>query len=137
MQSRSEIDIVDSLNSFKSNDIRYENIVKAEIMRQWMNLLCEVMNGSDKASLIISAACTGLIRQLLPYTKEDNINMNIVGNPACGKSTITHFALSLFGDPQVLEASFSDSQGAMELNRVERTVIPCILDERMLRVEDK
>ncbi len=140
IRSRCEIAIVDSLYSFDSR--QYEGTVeskgqtKLDIINSWVNVLSTVMNKSEKASLIIAAACTGLIRQLLPYSKEDNINMNIVGQPACGKSTICHFALSLFGDPQILEGSFIDTDNAMELIRVQRLVIPYILDERMLKVED-
>lgn len=88
-------------------------------------------------SLIIAAACTGLIRPLLPFTKENNINMNIVGQRASGKSTICHFALSLFGNPEQLEGSFIDSDEAAEIIRAKRPVIPYILDERMLKIENE
>lgn len=86
-------------------------------------------------SLILSAACTGLIRPLVSKTKESNININIVGERASGKSTICHFAMSLFGNPEVLEGSFSDSEEAAEIIRAKRPVMPYILDERMLRIE--
>lgn len=140
ISSRCENTIADSLYSFNSR--RYEGTAESkgqtrlDIINNWVNLLSDVMNKSEKASLIIGAACTGLIRQLLPYSKEDNINMNIVGQPACGKSTICHFALSLFGDPQSLEGSFIDTDNAMDIIRVQRPVIPYILDERMLKIED-
>lgn len=91
----------------------------------------------DMDALIIATACTGVIRQLLPYTKENNINMNIVGKRASGKSIISHFALSMFGDPGLLEGSFTDTDNAMETIRAERSVLPYILDERMLKIEGK
>lgn len=91
----------------------------------------------DMDALIIATACTGVIRQLLPYTKENNINMNIVGKRASGKSIISHFALSMFGDPGMLEGSFTDTDNAMEMIRAERPVLPYILDERMLKIEGK
>lgn len=102
----------------------------------WINEFCNFVNYSPKSALIISAAATGLIRQLLSYTKENNINMNIVGPPAHGKSIICHFALSLFGNPQELEGSFVDTNTAMDNNRVKRPVIPYVLDERMLKIEE-
>lgn len=86
-------------------------------------------------SLILAAACSGLIRKHVSPTKESNININIVGERASGKSTMCHFALSLFGDPKELEGSFSDSEEAAEIARAKRPIVPYILDERMLRVE--
>lgn len=125
IRSRCVNEIADSLHCGDSENIE-----------EWINDFTEYLTYSPKSALIISAAATGLVRQLLPYTKENNINMNIVGKPAHGKSIICHFALSLFGDPRELEGSFVDSDVAMELNRVKRPVIPYVLDERMLKIED-
>lgn len=93
------------------------------------------MDYSATNALIISAGASGVFRQMLPFTKETNINMNIVGERASGKSTISHFVISLFGNPEALEGSFTDTENAMEMIRAERTVIPYVLDERMLRLE--
>lgn len=103
----------------------------------WVIMFIELMNHSDMDALIVATACTGVVRQLLPFTKETNINMNIVGKRASGKSIISHFALSMFGDPTVLEGSFTDTDNAMEKIRVERPILPYILDERMLKIEGK
>lgn len=102
---------------------------------KWALRLIHIMNHSVLASIVISASISGIFRQMLPYTKETNINMNIVGESAMGKSTICHFALSFFGNPEILEGSFTDSDNAMEIIRAERTVIPYVLDERMLKME--
>ena len=109
----------------------------AEDYEDWLLYFSRLMRYSDMDALIIATACTGVIRQLLPYTKENNINMNIVGKRASGKSIISHFALSMFGDPGLLEGSFTDTDNAMEMIRAERPVLPYILDERMLKVEGK
>ncbi len=103
----------------------------------WLVDFSRLIHYSDTDALIIATACTGVIRQLLPYTKENNINMNIVGKRASGKSIISHFALSMFGDPGMLEGSFTDTDNAMEIARSERLVLPYILDERMLKIEGK
>lgn len=114
----------------EDEDLSYEKELS------WTYTLSDILNNSVHASVIISSACTGIIRQLLVFTKETNINMNIVGERASGKSTICHFALSFFGNPEALEGSFSDTENAMEKIRVERPVLPYILDERMLRLSD-
>lgn len=101
----------------------------------WLETLVEVMNKSTVAALIISAGISGIFRQMLPYTKETNINMNIQGDRGSGKSTICHFVLSFFGNPEFLEGSFTDTDNAMEIIRAQRPVMPYILDERMLKVE--
>lgn len=105
--------------------------------QEWLADFSLIMSYSDIDALIIATACTGVVRQLLPYTKENNINMNIVGKRASGKSIISHFALSMFGDPTALEGSFTDTDNAVEVVRAERPVLPYILDERMLKVEGK
>lgn len=101
----------------------------------WRDKLAKLMNYSTVARVVISAACTGLIRSIMPYNKENNINMNICGEPGTGKSSLTQFALSIFGDPHALEGSFIDKDNAMEIIRVKRPVIPYILDDRMLKID--
>lgn len=101
----------------------------------WRDKLAKLMNSSTVARTVISAACTGLIRSIMPYNKENNINMNICGKPGSGKSSLTQFALSIFGDPRALEGSFIDKDNAMEMIRVKRPVIPYILDDRMLKMD--
>lgn len=86
-------------------------------------------------SIILCAAVSGVVRQILPFTKETNINMNIVAEKASGKSTLQHFILSFFGNPKYLEGSFIDTEASMESLRAERSIIPYMLDERLLKVE--
>ncbi len=103
---------------------------------KWTELTIELMNESKYVSLILGAGISGVIRQLLPYTKETNINMNIVGERASGKSTIGHYALSIFGNPSKLEGSFVDTTNKIDEIRAKRSVLPYVLDERMLRIEE-
>lgn len=95
----------------------------------WRDKFAKLMNSSTVARIVISAACTGLVRSIMPYNKENNINMNIVGEPGSGKSSLCQFALSIFGNPQALEGSFIDKDNAMEIIRVKRPVIPYVLDD--------
>ena len=101
----------------------------------WRDKFGKLMNSSTVARIVISAACTGLVRSVMPYNKENNINMNIVGEPGSGKSSLSQFALSIFGDPYALEGSFIDKDNAMEIIRVKRPVIPYILDDRLLKID--
>ncbi len=121
-------EVADCLRNKQDNNMDFQD---------WLSDFSLIMSYSDIDALIIATACTGVVRQLLPYTKENNINMNIVGKRASGKSIISHFALSMFGDPTALEGSFTDTDNAVEVVRAERPVLPYILDERMLKVEGK
>lgn len=103
---------------------------------KWFGLTVELMKYSKYTSLILAAGISGVIRQLLPFTKETNINMNIVGERASGKSTIGHYVLSIFGNPAKLEGSFVDTTNKVDEIRAKRSVLPYVLDERMLRIED-
>lgn len=112
---------------------RFENTVE----KNWAEHTRILMNQSVLASTILASACTGLIRPLLPFTKENNININIHGEPGSGKSTICHYALSIFGRPSALEGSFIDKPEAIELLRAKRPVIPYMLDDRLLAFEGR
>ncbi len=111
------------------------NEYSEEIKANWRDKFAKLMNSSIVARIVISSACTGLVRSLMPYNKETNINMNIVGEPGSGKSSLCQFALSIFGNPQALEGSFIDKDNAMEVIRVKRPVIPYILDDRLLKID--
>lgn len=111
------------------------NEYSEEIKDKWRDKFAQLMNSSTVARIVISAACTGLIRSIMPYNKETNINMNIVGEPGSGKSSLCQFALSIFGNPQALEGSFIDKENAMEVIRVKRPIIPYILDDRLLKLD--
>lgn len=102
---------------------------------EWIRFTRMLINTHPYDALILGAGISGLIRQLLPYTKENNININIVGEPASGKSTICHYLLGIFGKPEKLEGSFTDTANSMEQIRIKRPILPYVLDERMLRIE--
>ena len=122
-------------------DYYYDNNIKQRIEntveKNWAEHTRILMNQSVLASTILASACTGLIRPLLPFTKENNININIHGEPGSGKSTICHYALSIFGRPSALEGSFIDKPEAIELLRAKRPVIPYMLDDRLLAFEGR
>lgn len=101
----------------------------------WRNRFANLMNSSVEARIVISSACTGLIRSIIPYSKETNINMNVVGEPGSGKSTLCQLALSIFGSPTALEGSFIDKENAMEIIRAKRPIIPYVLDDRLLKLD--
>lgn len=103
---------------------------------EWICFTSEIMNYSVVDSLLLGAGISGIVRQLLPYTKETNLNINVVGSRASGKSTLGHYVLSIFGNPEKLEGSFTDTINKVDEIRAKRSVLPYILDERMLRVED-
>lgn len=103
---------------------------------EWKEYAIKLMNESVEARIVLASACTGLVRSILTYNKETNINMNIQGYPGSGKSSLCQFALSIFGNPSALEGSFIDTDNAMEIIRVKRPVIPYILDDRLLKIEN-
>ena len=103
---------------------------------KWIDTTIALLNSSAMNSLILGAGISGVIRQLLPYNKENNININIVGERASGKSTICHYVISTFGDPAKLEGSFVDTSNKVDEIRAKRSVLPYVLDERMLRIEE-
>lgn len=102
---------------------------------EWVECTIAMINKHPFDALIIGAGISGLVRQLLPYTKEMNININILGKPATGKSVICHFLLGIFGNPELLEGSFVDTENATEQRRVSRPILPYVLDDRMLKLE--
>ena len=69
----------------------------------------------------------------MTFTKETNINVNINGESGSGKSTIGHYVLSFFGNPITLEGASIDTANAEESIRLRRSVLPYVLDERLLR----
>lgn len=102
---------------------------------EWVNHTIKLMNSHVFDCLILGAGISGLVRQLLPYTKETNININIVGNPASGKSTICHYLLSIYGNPERIEGSFIDTDNSIEEIRAKRPILPYVMDDRMLKIE--
>lgn len=100
---------------------------------RWTDLIFKMLNRNNPlCSLLLGAGCTGMIRPVITWTKETNININIQGKPGSGKSTIGHVILSIFGKVDVLEGNSMDTTNANELARSQRPIVPFILDERML-----
>lgn len=104
--------------------------------RLWNEFMAQTFNDAVVADIILCAGVSGIVRQALTYSKENNINMNIVASKGSGKSTMQHLILSFFGNPEQLEGSFIDTENASEQIRVERAIVPYVLDERMLKVEN-
>lgn len=99
----------------------------------WKQFTIQLMNSHTYDSLFFAIGISGLIRQILTFTKETNLNINIMGESGSGKSTIGHYILSFFGNPTLLEGTSIDTENASEKIRAERPVLPYVLDERMLR----
>lgn len=99
----------------------------------WRSFTIHLMNNHLYDGLIFAVGISGMIRQILTFTKETNLNVNVCGQPGSGKSTIGHYILSFFGSPTLLEGSSIDTENASEKIRAERPVLPYVLDERMLR----
>lgn len=100
---------------------------------QWLYCVAQVMNQHIIDSILFGAAISGLIRQILPFRKDTNLNLNICGSPGTGKSTIEHLILSIFGNPQFLEGNFTDTDNAVEQIRASRPIIPYVVDDMMLK----
>lgn len=116
----------------KYNDL-YETSNNLGDDTEWTNFTISLMNNHTYDSLLFSVGISGIIRQILTFTKETNLNVNIMGEPGSGKSTIGHYILSFFGNPTLLEGASIDTENASEHIRAERPVLPYVLDERMLR----
>ena len=109
------------------------DILNEGLEENWRSFTIHLMNNHVYDSLLFSVGISGLIRQILTFTKETNLNINIMGQPGSGKSTIGHYILSFFGNPTLLEGASIDTENAAERIRAERPVLPYVLDERMLR----
>ena len=105
----------------------------SEYKDEWLRHTISLMNNHVYDGLLFAVGISGLVRQILTFTKETNINVNILGKPGSGKSTIGHYILSFFGNPILLEGASIDTENASEKIRAERPVLPYVLDERMLR----
>lgn len=138
LRSECHANFADDLASDDFKEVLYDDgKSQLTVETNWAKHTMNLMNQSVLASTILASACTGLIRPLLPFTKENNININIHGEPGSGKSTICHYALSIFGRPSALEGSFIDKPEAIELLRAKRPVIPYMLDDRLLAFEGR
>lgn len=106
-------------------------------MKRWVDTAVKLINYSAVVSLTVGAGISGVIRQILNPSKERNINFNLTGSPGTGKTTATDFVLSIFGKPEELQGRFFDTDNAMEIVRLQRAVIPYVIDDRMLKHRGK
>ena len=109
------------------------DLLNEGLEENWRSFTIHLMNNHLYDSLMFAVGISGMIRQILTFTKETNLNVNVCGQPGSGKSTIGHYILSFFGSPTLLEGSSIDTENASEKIRAERPVLPYVLDERMLR----
>lgn len=107
---------------------------KNETVKSWRGKISNVINNYDVSGLLVAAGISGLIRQNLVYGKEENIDINICGHAASGKSTIENLILSFFGNPAELMGSFLNTENAEDIIMSNYQIIPYVIDERMLRV---
>lgn len=132
-----------SYNGFCSEDWATNIVSKknsAEDRFIWFAMMSRLFSSRPddpraKADIVLCAAVSGVLRQALTYSKETNINMNIKAAKGTGKSSMQHFVLSFFANPEQVEGSFVDTETASARIRSTRSVLPYMLDERMLRVE--
>ena len=111
----------------------YSHSIADDAENRWKGFTIGLMNNHVYDSMIFAISISGLIRQILTFTKESNLNINIKGAPGSGKSSITNYALSFWGAPNLLQGASIDTENAADRIRAERPVLPYILDERMLR----
>ena len=118
-----------------NNDISIGKNQSSNIINeiQWINCIINTMNNHVLDSMLLGAGISGLIRQLIDYSKDSNININICGAAGSGKSTIEHLILSIYGNPQFLEGNFTDTDNAIEQIRGNRPIMPYIIDDMMLK----
>ena len=128
-----------------NNKIRGESVNKEDTLKlgedtfkervHFVKHTIQLLNKHTYDALILSIGISGLVRSLLVYSKETSLNVNLMGVPAIGKSTMCHFLLSFFGNPKNLEGTFTSTDNGVEEIRVERSILPYVLDERMLKFQ--
>lgn len=106
-----------------------------ENKRLWNKAYAITFNDSVKNSLVLSAAVSGIVRQLACDDNDTNINLNIVGKAGSGKTTLERLVLSFFGEPAKLMGTFQDTDSAMEEIRASRVVLPYVVDDRLLGID--
>lgn len=118
------------------NDNRL-SISVSDISLDYVNMVDELMHYNTKyPAIIISAALSGVVRQLLELGNEAGININICGTSGCGKTTIENIALSIFGDYNNLLNNFLATDNAINIGRVNKGFMPYIMDEQALRLNN-
>lgn len=118
------------------NDNRL-SISVSDISLDYANMLYDLMHYHTKyPAIIISAALSGVVRQLLELGNEAGININICGTSGCGKTTIENIALSIFGDYNTLLNNFLATDNAINIGRVNKGFMPYVMDEQALKLNN-
>lgn len=103
----------------------------------YVNMLYDLMYYHTRyPAIIISAALSGVVRQLLELGNEAGININICGTSGCGKTTIENIALSMFGDYNTLLNNFLATDNAINIGRVNKGFMPYVMDEQALKLNN-
>ena len=103
----------------------------------YVNMLYDLMYYHTRyPAIIISAALSGVVRQLLELGNEAGININICGTSGCGKTTIENIALSIFGDYNTLLNNFLATDNAINIGRVNKGFMPYVMDEQALKLNN-
>lgn len=118
------------------NDNRL-SISVSDISLDYANMIYDLMHYDTKyPAIIISAALSGVVRQLLELGNEAGININICGISGCGKTTIENIALSIFGDYNTLLNNFLATDNAINIGRVNKGFMPYVMDEQALKLNN-
>ena len=118
------------------NDNRL-SISVSDISSDYANMIYDLMHYHTKyPAIIISAALSGVVRQLLELGNEAGININICGTSGCGKTTIENIALSMFGDYNTLLNNFLATDNAINIGRVNKGFMPYVMDEQALKLNN-
>ena len=118
------------------NDNRL-SISVSDISSDYTNMIYDLMHYHTKyPAIIISAALSGVVRQLLELGNEAGININICGTSGCGKTTIENIALSMFGDYNTLLNNFLATDNAINIGRVNKGFMPYVMDEQALKLNN-
>lgn len=118
------------------NDNRL-SISVSDISLDYANMIYDLMHYDTKyPAIIISAALSGVVRQLLELGNEAGININICGTSGCGKTTIENIALSIFGDYNTLLNNFLATDNAINIGRVNKGFMPYVMDEQALKLNN-
>ena len=123
----------DNKQSISIIDINEENNGHID----YVNMIYDLMYYHTRyPAIIISAALSGVVRQLLELGNEAGININICGTSGCGKTTIENIALSMFGDYNTLLNNFLATDNAINIGRVNKGFMPYVMDEQALKLNN-
>lgn len=103
---------------------------------EWGRFVLHLLLEHPLDKIIFGAGLCGVIRQLATNVKDNSIIINIVGGPGQGKTTIEKLMLSAYGNPDELIGGLFDTENSVELIRASRAIIPYVLDDRLIKLEN-